>query len=148
MALKLHLNNSQVLVNKEWSKAMDKLNIQRVPLQPTTIRQNLSTKPVLPPRQSFLQQLQEATDKQELKVSKHASERLAERNIQISESEWQRVSDKVFEARKKGVKDSLVLMEQAALIVSAKNATVITAMDRMEAKNQLFTNIDGTILLN
>lgn len=127
---------------------MDKLTIQRVPLQPTTVRQNLSTKPALPPKQSFLQQLQQATDKQELKVSKHASERLAERNIQITDQEWQRVSEKVFEARKKGVKDSLVLMEQAALIVSAKNATVITAMDRMEAKDQLFTNIDGTILLN
>lgn len=127
---------------------MDKLNIQRVPLQPTTVRQNLSTKASLPPKQSFLQHLHEATGKQELKVSKHASERLAERNIQISESEWQRVSEKVFEARKKGVKDSLVLMEQAALIVSAKNATVITAMDRMEAKDQLFTNIDGTILLS
>lgn len=148
MELKSHQINSQVSVNKERSMAMDKLNIQRVPLQPTTIRQNLSAKPVLPPKQSFLQQLHEATEKQELKVSKHASERLAERNIQISESEWQRVSDKVFEARKKGVKDSLVLMEQAALIVSAKNATVITAMDRMEAKDQLFTNIDGTILLN
>ena len=57
-------------------------------------------------------------------------------------------NDKVTEARSKGVNDSLVLMDQAALIVSAKNATVITAMNRTEAKNQLFTNIDGTIVLN
>lgn len=38
-------------------------------------------------------------------------------------------------------------MDQAALIVSAKNGTVITAMERDEAKEQLFTNIDGTIVL-
>ena len=42
---------------------------------------------------------------------------------------------------------AIVLMDQAALIISAKNATVITAMDRTEAKQQLFTNIDGTIVL-
>jgi len=40
------------------------------------------------------------------------------------------------------------LMDQAALIVSAKNSTVITAMDRIEAKDQLFSNIDGTIVLS
>ena len=126
---------------------MDKISINRVPLQ-TTIRQPLTTKQVTSPKQSFLQHLQEATVKTELKVSKHANQRLAERNIHISEAEWQLVSEKVSEARSKGVNDSLVLMDQAALIVSAKNATVITAMNRTEAKNQLFTNIDGTIVLN
>lgn len=126
---------------------MDNFNINRVPLQ-TTIRQPLASKQVATPKQSFLQQLHEATAKTELKVSKHANQRLTERNIHISDAEWQLVSDKVFEARSKGVKDSLVLMDQAALIVSAKNATVITAMDRTEAKDQLFTNIDGTIVLN
>ena len=126
---------------------MDKISINRVPLQPT-IRQSLTTKQVTSPKQSFLQHLQEATVKTELKVSKHANQRLAERNIHISEAEWQLVSEKVSEARSKGVNDSLVLMDQAALIVSAKNATVITAMNRTEAKNQLFTNIDGTIVLN
>ncbi|TQR20925.1 TIGR02530 family flagellar biosynthesis protein [Psychrobacillus vulpis] len=126
---------------------MGKININRVPLQPS-IRQPITTKQVTSPKQSFLQHLHEATVKTELKVSKHANQRLAERNIHISDAEWQLVSEKVAEARSKGVNDSLVLMDQAALIVSAKNATVITAMDRTEAKNQLFTNIDGTIVLN
>ena len=126
---------------------MEKIQLNRIPLQPT-IRQSLPSKQVTTQKQSFLQHLQDATVKTELKVSKHANERLAERNIYISDAEWQLVSEKVSEARSKGVKDSLVLMEQAALIVSAKNATVITAMDRKEAKDQLFTNIDGTIVLN
>ncbi|MET4559179.1 flagellar operon protein [Lysinibacillus parviboronicapiens] len=123
---------------------MDKFSIHRVPLHPT-IRQTQHT-PVRS-QQSFSAHLQEATQQQELKVSKHAHERIVERNIAITEQEWQVVSDKVFEAHSKGVKQPLVLMEQAALIVSAKNATVITAMDRTEAKQQLFTNIDGTIVL-
>lgn len=96
---------------------------------------------------SFYEHLQIASNQQQLKVSKHANERLDERDIKISEQEWQTISNKVFEARSKGVQQPLVLMDQAALIVSAKNATVITAMGRTEVKNQLFTNIDGTIVL-
>jgi len=123
---------------------MDKFSIHRVPLHPS-IRQT-QPKPINA-QQSFKAHLQEATNQQELKVSKHAHERIMERKIAISEQEWQAVSDKVFEAHSKGVKQPLVLMDQAALIVSAKNATVITAMDRTEAKQQIFTNIDGTIVL-
>jgi len=123
---------------------MDKFSIHRVPLYPT-IRQTQPTP--IDTQQSFSAHLQEATNQQELKVSKHANERIKERNIAITEQEWRVVSDKVFEAHSKGVKQPLVLMDQAALIVSAKNATVITAMDRTEAKQQLFTNIDGTIVL-
>ncbi|MDI2589254.1 flagellar protein [Psychrobacillus sp. NEAU-3TGS] len=126
---------------------MDNMKMNRVPLQPT-IHQAYTSKQVTTPKQSFLQHLHEATVKTELKVSKHANQRLIDRNIHISEAQWQMINDKVAEARSKGVKDSLVLTDQAALIVSAKNATVITAMDRTEANNQLFTNIDGTIVLN
>lgn len=126
---------------------MDKLNLHRIPSQPL-IRQGQSPKVAQSPKQSFLEHLNKAVQPAELKISKHASERLAERNIHISDAEWAHVNEKVNEAKAKGIKDSLVLMDQAALIVSAKNSTVITAMDRMEAKDQLFTNIDGTIVLS
>lgn len=125
---------------------MHRIGIQHVPLQPTIhAKQTLST--VTKPKHSFAEQLQHVQETHELKISKHANERIAQRNIQISDEQWQQVTDKVFEARTKGVNQPLVLMDQAALIVSAKNATVITAMDRTEAKEQLFTNIDGTIVL-
>ena len=126
---------------------MDKLNLHRIPSQPF-VRQGQPSKIAQSPQQSFRDHLNKAVQPAELKISKHASERLAERNIHISETEWAHITDKVNEAKSKGIKESLVLMEQAALIISAKNATVITAMDRMEAKDQLFTNIDGTIVLS
>ena len=69
------------------------------------------------------------------------------RDISITESEWDLISNKVNEAKSKGVNQPLVLLDHAALIISARNNTVITAMDRNEAKEQLFTNIDGTIVL-
>ncbi|WP_195891660.1 TIGR02530 family flagellar biosynthesis protein [Bacillus ndiopicus] len=117
--------------------------IQRIPYHP----------PLQPPKQTkqatanFKDHLQSAVDTQQLKISKHATERLQERDITISDAEWQHVADIVFEAQEKGVQQPLVIMEQAALIVNSKNATVITAMDRVEAKAQIFTNIDGTIIL-
>lgn len=126
---------------------MHRIQIQHVPLQPLLQPQKSLKTNTNQTKQSFLEHLQEATNSEELKISKHANERLIERNISISDEEWQVVTDKVFEARSKGVNQPLVLMEKAALIVSAKNATVITAMERTEAKNQLFTNIDGTIVL-
>lgn len=86
-------------------------------------------------------------DESTLKISKHAEKRLNERNIKIDGDLWTRIEQKVNEARVKGVSDSLVVTEQAALIVSAKNNTVITAMDRQEASSQIFTNINGTILI-
>lgn len=82
-----------------------------------------------------------------LTLSKHARDRLAERDIHINESRWSLIEEKLAEAKKKGVKDSLILLNDAALIVSAKNNTVITAMNRQEAVSQIFTNINGTIIL-
>ncbi|MCG7334047.1 flagellar protein [Sporosarcina sp. ACRSM] len=126
---------------------MDNINLHRIPSQPF-VRQGQAPQLTQSPTKAFLDHLNEAMQPAALKISKHASDRLAERNIHISEAEWAHITDKVNEAKSKGIKESLVLMEQAALIVSAKNATVITAMDRMEAKDQLFTNIDGTIVLS
>ncbi|CDO02229.1 flagellar operon protein [Oceanobacillus picturae] len=88
------------------------------------------------------------TEQTGLKISKHASERLQERNIEIDTKQWEQINDKVKEAKAKGITDSLVITEQAALLVSAKNNTVVTAMNRQEATSRIFTNINGTILMD
>ncbi|MBA2174107.1 flagellar protein [Halobacillus locisalis] len=94
---------------------------------------------------SFRDALQEAT---QLKVSKHASERLKERNISIDDKQWSDISAKMTEAKRKGVTDSLVITDQAALVVSTKNHTVVTALAKDEASSKVFTNINGTILMD
>ncbi|MGV2941112.1 TIGR02530 family flagellar biosynthesis protein [Mesobacillus sp. LC4] len=96
----------------------------------------------------FSIQLQDAIQsKNGLTISKHATERLEQRGINISQERWNRIEEKVSQAKAKGVSDSLVLLNDAALIVSAKNNTVITAMGRQEAAEQIFTNINGTIVM-
>lgn len=123
---------------------MNKIDVHRIPSPPLIRPGKIQAQP----KQSFLEHLQQATEPAKLKISKHANDRLQERGIQMTDTEWAHISKKVDEAKRKGIRESLVLTDQAALIVSAKNSTVITAMNRMEAKDQLFTNIDGTILLS
>lgn len=98
--------------------------------------------------QNFASHLQEAVQEEtNLTLSKHAKIRLVERDINISSEDWKMIDEKLNQAKEMGVTESLVLLDQAALIVSAKNNTVITAMDRTEAGSQIFTNINGTIII-
>ncbi|MDT9023928.1 MULTISPECIES: TIGR02530 family flagellar biosynthesis protein [Rossellomorea] len=83
-----------------------------------------------------------------IQISKHAKVRMEQRGISISPQTWEKIGEKMNEAKTKGVGDSLVILKDAALIVSAKNKTVITALDRDEAHSQIFTNINGTILID
>ena len=99
---------------------------------------------------NFAAELQSALkpNSEGLTISKHARQRLEQRGINIDEARWDQIGEKVKEAKSMGVKDSLVLVDDTALIVSAKNNTVITAMNRAEATAQIFTNINGTILMD
>lgn len=83
-----------------------------------------------------------------IKISKHAKQRMAERDIKISNKQWNDIETKMKEAKKKGVTDSLVVMDHATLLVSTKNNTVVTALNHDEASSRIFTNINGTILID
>ncbi|MBQ0139893.1 MAG: flagellar protein [Kurthia sp.] len=121
------------------------LNPIRIAQPPITLSNQLKQPKVQQAStKSFASILQQ---EQQLKISKHATQRISQRNINISESEWQQIEEKLPLAKKKGLKDSLFLTKNAALIVNVKNSTVITAMDREEASQQVFTNIDGAIVL-
>lgn len=82
-----------------------------------------------------------------LKFSKHASSRLQDRNIELSESQMDRLNAGMQKANEKGINESLVLMDQMAFIVNVKNSTVITALNDQEIKDNVFTNIDGAIIV-
>ncbi len=85
--------------------------------------------------------------KQPLKFSAHASQRLAERKIQLDSATLLRVTDAIDKAEAKGIEDTLVLTNDAALIVNVKNRTVITAMDKQSMNGNVFTNIDGAVIV-
>ena len=81
-----------------------------------------------------------------LRFSKHASVRLDDRNIELSNEQLDRLNEGAQKANAKGINESLVLVDELAFIVNIKNNTVITAMDQNEAKENVFTNIDGAVI--
>ena len=83
----------------------------------------------------------------ELKFSKHATQRLDDRNITLSEEQSLRLEEGVHKASAKGITDSLVLVDTLAFIVNVPNQTVVTAMDQTESDENIFTNIDGAVIV-
>ncbi len=82
-----------------------------------------------------------------LKLSGHAQTRLESRDIQLDSAAWERVMQGVERAAAKGAKESLVMVDDVALIVSVKNRTVITAVDQSKLKENVFTNIDSAVIV-
>jgi len=99
---------------------------------------------------NILNKIKESTDNtissNELKFSKHAVNRLQNRNIVLSDEQMARLNMGKVEAGEKGIKDSLILVDELAFIVNIPNNTVVTAMDQTENKNNVFTNIDGAVI--
>ena len=80
-----------------------------------------------------------------LKISKHANERLTRRNIDLSDDQWQRLESGVRKAEMKGIRESLIMVDDVAFIVNVSKSTVITAVD--EGEHMIFTNIDGAVIV-
>lgn len=82
-----------------------------------------------------------------VKFSQHAIQRLSSRNIQLDRGDLAKISGAVDKAAQKGARDSLILMDNLALVVSVKNRTVITAMDGANIRDNVFTNIDSAVIV-
>lgn len=108
-----------------------------------------SNKAVYKSQVSFEEILREkqAEKVSELKFSKHASMRLEERNISLTEEQNARLESGVEKAGEKGITESLVMIDSLAFIVNVPNKTVVTAMDQTETQDNIFTNIDGAVIM-
>lgn len=95
--------------------------------------------------QDILRQKSQGTEA--LKFSKHAIGRLADRNIELSDSQMERLEVGAKKAEQKGIRDSLVIVDQLAFIVNVPNRTVVTAMDSTETTDNIFTNINGAVIM-
>lgn len=82
-----------------------------------------------------------------LTLSKHVSDRIGRRQLNLSAERMRVLESAVNKAAAKGARDSLVLLDDLAVLVSVKNRTVITAMDRNNMKEGVFTQIDSAIIV-
>lgn len=119
------------------------------PVQPaktdrTQLPKNSGSEKVTGP--SFASVLDSKTT-QGVKFSQHAQDRLKARNITLSATDLANLEGAVNTVAQKGGRESLVMMGDAALVVSVKNRTVVTAMDRTQMKGNVFTNIDSAVII-
>ncbi len=124
--------------------------------KPFIIPQPITTpvaKPALPQEKravngnAFNQILEkEIAQTQGLKFSRHAKERLEARDIRLNTQQVNRLNEAVEKAQNKGCRESLVLLDDMAFVVSIKNKTVITAVDGENRKENVFTNIDSAVI--
>ena len=96
---------------------------------------------------SFQEVLQKQHGSGEVRFSKHAAGRLAERNIELTTGQMERLNEGAAKAGQKGIKESLVLVDELAFIVNIPNNTVVTAMNQSDAAQNVFTNIDGAVII-
>ena len=86
-------------------------------------------------------------NKTNLKFSKHAVERLNERHINLTKQQMIKLNNAVNKAKTKGVNEALILMDETAFIASIKNNTIITTASKEQLKENVFTNIDGAVII-
>ncbi|MBB6674600.1 TIGR02530 family flagellar biosynthesis protein [Cohnella nanjingensis] len=89
---------------------------------------------------------QKLLDKERLRFSLHAEQRLNQRGIAFAPEQLDRIANAVDQAAAKGAQDSLVLYRDIAMIVNVPSRTVVTAMDGQNA-NQVFTQIDSAVIV-
>lgn len=97
------------------------------------------------PFEEILKSKQAVTETTQLKFSKHANERLASRNIDLTDEQLERLELGTRKAGEKGIKESLVMVDNLSFIVNVKNNMVITAVK--DGEEQIFTNIDGAVII-
>ena len=107
---------------------------------------NRSTqKDVLSAEKTFEEELQLSLNN--IKISKHAGQRISERNITLGQTSLKRLSSAIDAAYEKGVKNALIMMDENIFIVNTDSRTVITGTQKKYCNSNVFTNIDGALVI-
>ena len=97
--------------------------------------------------QKLLNKTLEPQKEMPLEISKHAAKRLEERDLKMDTNEFFKLQNAVKKLKQKGGRDSLVITDKAAYIVDVNNNRVVTAIDKSEMADNVFTKIDSTMMI-
>ena len=82
-----------------------------------------------------------------VRFSKHALQRLQDRNIDLDSQALEKLNQTVERMSQKGSREALIYLNDVAMVVSIAKKTVVTAVDGDSAKENIFTNIDSAAIL-
>lgn len=106
-----------------------------------------------PENSGFAKELQSQLEQkrigqQGVEFSRHAMDRISERQIDLeSDNTLERLNRAVELAGEKGSSDALIMIDSNAFIVSIKNNKVITTLSASDMQGNIFTNIDSTVIM-
>ena len=83
----------------------------------------------------------------QIRCTKHADARLTQRDIRLTDDQMTRLEEGTKKASDKGIKESLVLVDDLAFIVNTDKKMVITAIDQNSSEDNIYTNIDGAVII-
>lgn len=112
--------------------------------------QNPGTKAVKGPQsegKAFGQLLRQQFEAKTVNFSKHALERAEKRGIELTPALMDKLADSVERAQEKGATNILAFDDSRAFIINIPCGKVITTMSQDEMRDNIFTNIDGAVLL-
>ena len=124
--------------------------INRIVQTPTVpingAEQTIFTRDIETQRQnSFIQILQDKMTPDEVSFSAHALSRLEQRNIIVNDQIKAQLENAIDKIALKGGKESLIMLDEVAYLVSIPNKKVITALEASDSN--VFTNIDSALLM-
>ncbi len=85
---------------------------------------------------------------EDLKISKHAAKRIDERDMDLKSEEFFKIKEAIGKLKNKGGQDSLVITKKGAYIVDVEKNTIVTALNKNNLGNNVFTKIDSTIIID
>lgn len=96
---------------------------------------------------SFADLLDRAAQAPRLTLSAHATQRIAERGIDLSEAARHRIEAALDTLHDKGARDAVLVSQDAAFVVNVPNRTVVTALAPDEMADRVVTQIDSALFL-
>jgi len=122
---------------------IERIEGQGLPAQPVAAPAPIASAGELAFAEQLRRQLESATG---MRVSNHMEKRLLSRQIEMSPDDVRRLATAVEKAEDRGSRESVVLMDDLAFVVSLRNKTLVTAVDAASRKENVFTNIDSVVI--
>ncbi|MFH1688289.1 MAG: TIGR02530 family flagellar biosynthesis protein [bacterium] len=111
-------------------------------------RQSAPGTKTTPDKASFKQMFSaELAQSKNITITKHAHDRLHSRGLELTDQRLDDLSGAIDRAQSKGSKETLVLTDDAAFVVSVENRAVITVFDRQNLRDGVVTSIDSAVII-
>ncbi|MEO8540257.1 MAG: hypothetical protein ABI577_10995 [bacterium] len=81
-----------------------------------------------------------------VQFSSHAAKRIERRDLDLDAGKLDRLNSAISRAAEKGAKNSVVMLDDLAVVVDIRDRKVVTAINAEAGRQRVFTNIDSVVI--